>query len=84
MKQTFDLVKDPNSEGNEADIMAQLELLNSLKSDMNATVKMINEVEDLRKAIRACTHTISTHANKHTSTHKFALKFPSQSCHFTT
>ena len=52
MEQSFELVKDPNSEGTEADIAAQVNFLNSLREDMNTTVKMINEVEDLRKQLQ--------------------------------
>lgn len=49
--QPFELIKDPNSEGTKEDIQAQVTMMTELKSDMNEVVKMINEIEDIRREI---------------------------------
>ncbi len=48
---TFELVKDPNSEGTQEDIAAQHAILSDLRADMNKVVKMINEVEGVRRQL---------------------------------
>ncbi|MFT6807887.1 MAG: photosystem II stability/assembly factor-like uncharacterized protein [Saprospiraceae bacterium] len=49
--QSFELLKDPNSEGSEVDIAAQVNMLEELKSNMNDIAAMINKVEDLRRQV---------------------------------
>jgi len=45
------VLKDPNSEGTEADIRAQVAFLESVRSDVNRTADMINRTELLRKQL---------------------------------
>jgi len=63
-EQPIELVKDPNSEGTEQDIMAQVNMLNSLKNDMNATTAIIDKVEDLRKQLKDIDQMLSTTQRK--------------------
>ena len=48
---SFQLLKDPNSEGSIDDIAAQVGMLQELKSDMNAIAAVINQIEDLRRQL---------------------------------
>lgn len=50
-ERNFNLIKDPNSEGSQADIEAQANMLSALKEDMNKVGAMINQVEDLRRQL---------------------------------
>ncbi|MFQ5629205.1 MAG: WD40/YVTN/BNR-like repeat-containing protein [bacterium] len=52
-KHTQELVvlKDPNSEGAEADISAQTAMLRELQQDMNAAAGMVNRIELIRRQI---------------------------------
>lgn len=49
--QKLQVLKDPDSEGSEADIKAQIALLRKLHFDMNQVVKMINEIELSRRQL---------------------------------
>ena len=50
--QSFELKKDPNSEGTMADIRAQKELLDKIRSDFEAMSLAVNEAEQLRRQLR--------------------------------
>lgn len=49
--QSFELLKDPNSEGTIEDINAQVDMMEELKSDINTVVAMINKVEDVKRQV---------------------------------
>jgi len=46
------VLKDPNSEGSEADIRAQVAFLETVRDDVNRTADMINRTEIVRKQLR--------------------------------
>ena len=48
---SFDVKKDPNSEGTLADITKQQELLGKMHADMNEMADIVNEVEVLRRQL---------------------------------
>ena len=50
-ERSFNLEKDPNSEGTPSDIMAQVSMVKELKQNMNDVAKMINQIEDVRRQI---------------------------------
>ena len=50
-EESFELVKDPNSEGSEQDIQEQVDMLYDIQSDLNDVVQMINKLEDVRRQI---------------------------------
>ena len=45
------VIKDPHSAGTEADIRAQFALLQTISENMNHVVRMINQVESVRKQV---------------------------------
>jgi photosystem II stability/assembly factor-like uncharacterized protein len=45
------VIKDPNSEGSEADIGAQTAMLMELRDDMNAVAELINRIEWIRRQL---------------------------------
>ncbi|UCC74655.1 MAG: sialidase [Gemmatimonadota bacterium] len=47
----LDVIKDPNSEGTEADIRAQTAMLMELRDDMNAASELINRIEWIRRQL---------------------------------
>ena len=47
--QSLEIKKDPHSEGSVADIQAQIALMKDLEQDRNSVVKMVNEIELLRR-----------------------------------
>jgi photosystem II stability/assembly factor-like uncharacterized protein len=47
--QPLKVLKDPNSEGTEADIVAQKNLLNEVKKDMSSAAEIINQLEWIRR-----------------------------------
>ena len=49
--QELTVLKDPNSEGSEADIAAQTAMLLGLRDDMNTTADVINRIELIRRQI---------------------------------
>ena len=49
--QQLTVLKDPNSDGTEADIQAQFTALLQLRDDANAVVDLINEAESVRDQI---------------------------------
>lgn len=51
MTSTLEVRKDPNSEGSEADITEQYQLISDIKRDVNAVAEMINELEFIRRQI---------------------------------
>jgi len=48
---TLTVLKDPNSDGTLADIMAQHELVTEIKADRNRAAEMVNRIELLRRQI---------------------------------
>lgn len=50
--QTFELMKDPNSEGTEADIQKQKALLDKIRVDVEEISVAVNEAEVLRRQLR--------------------------------
>ncbi len=50
-EESFQLEKDPNSEGSLSDIEAQNKMMLELQSDMNKVVSMINQVENVRRQL---------------------------------
>ena len=50
--QSFELIKDPNSEGSLSDIRAQKELLDKVRQDYEDISKTVNEAEKLRRQLR--------------------------------
>jgi len=51
MSQALQVLKDPNTAGSEADIMAQTQLLLKARDDINVVVGMINQLEATRRQI---------------------------------
>ncbi len=51
-KQSFELIKDPNSEGTIADIDLQKELLDKIRVDYEEMSQVVNEAEKLRRQLR--------------------------------
>ncbi|MFQ5742469.1 MAG: WD40/YVTN/BNR-like repeat-containing protein, partial [Acidobacteriota bacterium] len=49
--QQLRLLKDPNSEGSEADIAAQTAMLHELQSDMNTAADLVNRIEWVRRQL---------------------------------
>jgi photosystem II stability/assembly factor-like uncharacterized protein len=47
--QPIKVLKDPNSEGTEADILAQKNLLNDIKKDLSQAAEIINQLEWIRR-----------------------------------
>jgi hypothetical protein len=47
----LEVLKDPNTEGSEADIRAQTSMLLELRDDMNAAAEMINSIEWIRRQL---------------------------------
>ena len=50
--QTFELLKDPNSEGTLSDIKEQKELLNKIRTDFEEMSLAVNEAEQLRRQLK--------------------------------
>lgn len=51
MSQPLKILKDPNSEGTEADIAAQKNLLDEIKKDLSNAADVINQIEWIRRQI---------------------------------
>jgi photosystem II stability/assembly factor-like uncharacterized protein len=51
MRQTLEVLKDPNTTGSEADVMAQTRLLLRVRDDINTVVRMIDRLEATRRQI---------------------------------
>jgi hypothetical protein len=51
-KQTFNVLKDPNTSGTMKDIDAQFEFLMTLKETINDNVDLINKIEELRYSLQ--------------------------------
>ncbi|MEA2204409.1 MAG: hypothetical protein QOE77_1185 [Blastocatellia bacterium] len=51
ISQPIVIKKDPNSEGSEADIAAQTELIMSLRQDLNSAAEMVNQIESIRSQL---------------------------------
>ena len=49
LTQPLKVLKDPNSEGTDADIVAQKKLVDQIKKDMSNAAEMINQIEWLRR-----------------------------------
>ena len=49
--QTLKVLKDPNSEGSEADIRLQTEMVRELQQDLNTAAKSINRIEWIRRQL---------------------------------
>ena len=49
--QTLKVVKDPDSEGNEADIAEQTELVQNIQEDMNVASSLVNQIEKIRSQL---------------------------------
>ena len=49
--ESFDLIKDPNSEGTVEDIESQTNMLVELQNEMNDVAKMVNQLEVVRRQI---------------------------------
>lgn len=52
LKQTFNVLKDPNTTGTIRDIKSQFEFLISLRESINDNVRLINKIEELRYALQ--------------------------------
>jgi hypothetical protein len=50
--QSFELIKDPNSEGSMADIQAQKELLDKIRTDFEEISQTVNRAEKLRRQLQ--------------------------------
>jgi hypothetical protein len=50
-KQELVVLKDPNSEGSEADIMAQSAMMREVWADLNTAADMVNRIELIRRQI---------------------------------
>jgi len=50
--QSFELLKDPNTEGSLSDILAQKELLDKIRADYEEISTTVNEAERLRRQLR--------------------------------
>jgi len=48
---SLNILKDPNSDGSEADIQAQNELLSKMQVDYNAVADMVNQIESIRRQV---------------------------------
>ena len=51
-KQTFNILKDPNTAGTIRDIKTQFEFLISLRESINDNVRLINKIEELRYSLQ--------------------------------
>lgn len=51
-RQSFDLLKDPNTEGSLNDIAAQKELLDNIRTDYESISKTVNEAEKIRRQLK--------------------------------
>jgi hypothetical protein len=71
---SFELVKDPNSEGSLEDINAQVSMLNELREDMNKVGAIINKVEDVRREIMDIEVMLSSDEKKLIKDEMIALK----------
>lgn len=49
------VLKDPNSEGTEADIEAQMAMLTELRKDLNSAADMVNQIESIRSQLSSLT-----------------------------
>lgn len=49
--QSLTVLKDPNSEGSEADIAAQYELVSTIKKDINSIAASVNQIEWVRRQL---------------------------------
>jgi hypothetical protein len=47
----LEVLKDPNSEGSEADIQSQVAMVTELRQDMNAAAAMVNQIELIRRQL---------------------------------
>ena len=50
-KQQLEVLKDPNSEGTEADIAIQMELVRAIRDDYTAAAELVNRVEWIRRQL---------------------------------
>ena len=50
---TLEVRKDPNSEGSEADVLAQTTMMLEIRGNMNTAAKAINDAESIRRQIAA-------------------------------
>jgi hypothetical protein len=64
--QPIQVVKDPNSRGTEAEIVAQTEILHELHDNLNSVVSMINSVELVRSQLLALKRTLTAHEDGET------------------
>ncbi len=51
LRQTLEVLKDPNSEGSEADIRAQTEMVRTLRDELNTVADSINRIEWVRRQL---------------------------------
>ncbi|TDI45255.1 MAG: sialidase [Acidobacteria bacterium] len=51
LRQTLEVLKDPSSEGSEADIRAQTEMVRTLRDELNTVADSINRIEWIRRQL---------------------------------
>lgn len=64
--QPLRVLKDPQSTGTEQDIAVQTDLLNTIQTDVNATVDMINQIEVVRAQLQQLGNLVAASADPNT------------------